>query len=199
MNGGSSSGGLLQALSLRKKFEECESERTPLLNLEDKAALEPVSEPLTPASNPSPFVSTPISASASNTGSLQAPESRPLSDESSDITSVLEDFLNVALVTAFFFFFFLEFLLVDDMRNEAFLVAFPCAFFLGLLSSIFAVIIAIDYMWRYAALEFAVVAMVIFLFHSLLHLKPLWEIAVSSILGFSMSMSLNKLYTRYFG
>ncbi|KAL9274913.1 hypothetical protein AKJ16_DCAP13865 [Drosera capensis] len=79
-------------------------------------------------------------------------------------------------------------------KSRAIMIATPFSFTLGLMASLFVVNLAIrEYIWTLAALELALVAVILRIFYSILNIG--WYLILySALLGFEMALGLNSLY-----
>ncbi|PIA61701.1 hypothetical protein AQUCO_00300913v1 [Aquilegia coerulea] len=99
--------------------------------------------------------------------------------------SVWHDLVLLILISSISYFFILEQLLIPDMKANALALAAPFAFTLGLLGSMFAIVLAF---------EFALVALNLHIFYTILRLNATYAILLSAVLGFGIALSVNSLY-----
>ncbi|XP_051128478.1 uncharacterized protein LOC127249616 [Andrographis paniculata] len=110
-----------------------------------------------------------------------------------------QDFVVLVLISTICYFFFIEQLLIEDMKNQALIIAAPFSFTLGVLGAMLAVILALrEYIWSYAALEFVLVTSILYVFYNMVRLAPVYAILISSVLGLGLAGLINTAYLKLY-
>lgn len=109
-------------------------------------------------------------------------------------TRTWQDVVVLILISTMCYFFFIEQLLINDLRSSAIIVAAPCSLTLGLLGSMFAIILSFsEYVWAYSAFQFSLVVIFLHIFYSMVQLRAVFSILFASFAGFGMAMGVNTL------
>ncbi|KAF3609851.1 hypothetical protein DY000_02051322 [Brassica cretica] len=122
------------------------------------------------------------------TNQLNSRRDRSQQNLQSQTASAWQEFVVLVLIST-----------IRDLNTQAIYIAGPFSLTLGLLASVFAIVLAIrEYIWTYAALEFALVGMLVHLLYSTVRLPAIYSILFAGILGFGIAVCLNSLYLNYF-
>lgn len=133
--------------------------------------------------------------------SIQRDNRQPRISQSSNsqLTRAWQDVVVLVFISTICYFFFLEQLLVAEMKYQAIVIAAPFSFSLGLVSSIFAVVLACkEYVWAYSAFQFALVVTFLHLFYSMLHVRAVIAVLLAAFLGCGIALGVNSLFLLIF-
>ncbi|XP_039127959.1 uncharacterized protein LOC120264231 isoform X1 [Dioscorea cayenensis subsp. rotundata] len=109
-----------------------------------------------------------------------------------------QDMVVLLLISTMCYFFFLEQLLVSDLKSHAIMIAAPFSLTLGLLGSIFAIILASrEYVWAYSAFQFSLVVVFLHFFYTMIELRPVFAILFASFAGFGIAMGVNSVCLQF--
>ncbi|KAJ8631368.1 hypothetical protein MRB53_024691 [Persea americana] len=111
---------------------------------------------------------------------------------------VWQDVPVLVMVSMLAYFCFLEQLLVTDFGSRALAISLPFSCVLGLLSSMIAsTMVSQSYVWAYASFQFAIVIMFAHIFYTVLNVKAVLSVLLSSFTGFGIAISTNSLLVEY--
>ncbi|KAJ0979709.1 hypothetical protein J5N97_015183 [Dioscorea zingiberensis] len=114
------------------------------------------------------------------------------------LTRSWQDMVVLLLISTMCYFFFLEQLLVSDLKSHAIMIAAPFSLTLGLLGSIFAIILASrEYVWAYSAFQFSLVVVFLHFFYTMIELKAVFAILIASLAGFGIAMGVNSVCLQF--
>lgn len=136
---------------------------------------------------------------AQSSAQRNSSQPRPRENLNSLSNRTWQDMVVLILISTMCYFFFLEQLLVTDMKSRAVMIAAPFSLTLGLLGSVFSIVLARrEYVWAYAAFEFSLVVTFLHFFYSMLRLKAVLAILFASFAGFGIAVATNSCCLQYF-
>ncbi|EXC16232.1 hypothetical protein L484_024404 [Morus notabilis] len=111
-----------------------------------------------------------------------------------EANQVWQDVPVLVIVSMLSYFCFLEQLLVKKMGSGAIAVSLPFSCVMGLLASITATtMVRRKYVWIYASVQFALVALSAHLLYSLLHMQGVLSVLLATFTGFGVTMCGNSI------
>ncbi|XP_058076013.1 uncharacterized protein LOC131224718 isoform X2 [Magnolia sinica] len=120
-------------------------------------------------------------------------------NSNSQLTRAWQDVVVLILISTMCYFFFLEQLLVIDLKSQAIMIAAPFSFSLGLLSSLFAIVLACrEYVWAYSAFQFCLVVSFLHIFYTMIEVPAVYAVLFAALMAFGIAMSVNSLVLRIF-
>ncbi|KAL4200579.1 hypothetical protein AMTRI_Chr02g254270 [Amborella trichopoda] len=137
---------------------------------------------------------------------LRVQSSRPVNRQSAAVAQqravsqyrVWQDVPVLVMVSMLAYFCFLEQLLVANKGSSALAISLPFSCVLGLLSSMIAsTMVSKSYIWAYASFQFALVILFAHIFYTILKVKAILSVLLSSFTGFGIAISTNSLIVEY--
>ncbi|EPS61929.1 hypothetical protein M569_12864, partial [Genlisea aurea] len=105
----------------------------------------------------------------------------------------------LVIVSMLAYFCFLEQLLLAHLDSSTIVISLPFSVLLGLLSSISsATAVKRQLVWLYASVQFALVVLFAHIFYSLVHVRPVPSILLSTFAGFGVAMAGATVVVEFF-